>query len=183
MALSNNRQITAWGDVHVYLGATGASDAMATSFDDLGAVSPDNFSITTNDGTKYELKDINGKRIDTLKQEPTLTITFGLLGPSETTRGKFWTISESGTGENRKLKVTSLIQNSKMSFKLANPAAAGSETFEAAKTTVSMNLDYAADRGFSGTVSVELLWPDRTPSELFQFGVVPSLPGGNVEKN
>jgi len=179
MALSTNRQITAWGDVHAYLGTMGANDAMATSWDDLGALTPDNFSITSNDGQKYELKDINGKLLDTLKQQPTLTITFGLVGPSEATRGKFWSLTEvAAAGDNpRVVKVTSLIQNTKMSFKLANPQAYGSETFEAAKCTIAMNLDYAADKGFSGTVSIELLWPDRTPSELFQFGVVPTPQG------
>lgn len=172
MALDTNRKPTAWGDVHAYLGAMGADEAMATTWDDLGALSPDGFTIETVDGTTYELKDINGKLLDTLKQQPTVNISFGLLAPTEATKGKFWAMSESGTGAARKVAVTSLIQNTKMSFKLANPAAAGSETFEAAKCTVQMSLAYDATQGWSGNVTISLLWPDRTNAELFQFGVV-----------
>jgi hypothetical protein len=177
MALSETLPKTSWGDVHVYLGVMGDNEALSTAFEDLGAVDPDNFSIQTEEGTVYSLKDINGKLLDELRQEPSLKIGFGLLKPTEKTRGKFWTVVEEGEGDARKLKVTSLVNNTPMSFKLANPKAVGSETLEVAKAKVYMALDYAPNKGYSGKCEIGLLWPDRTNGELFQFGVVPAATG------
>ncbi|MBE6244264.1 MAG: hypothetical protein E7108_01915 [Bacteroidales bacterium] len=174
MALESTSKATAWGSIHAYLGTMGSSDAMASTFEDLGSVKDDDFSIETEKGDVYELKDINGKLLDILSKEPTLTVKFGLIKMSEATRGKFWTMEDSGEGNARKVKVTSLVQNSYMSFKLSNDNAPGSETFEAAKCKVSMDLKYEKDKGYSGDVEVKIIWPDRSGAELFQFGVVPS---------
>ena len=163
--------------IKVFLGSTGKGDTMATEMGDLGAIDTDALTIETADGTVLELKDINGKLLSRLQQEPTVTINFTLLSPSETTRDRFWTIKEEGEGEARKLKVVSLIQNEPMSLRFANVDAIGSETFEAPKCSVSMNMVYAANKGYTGVCKAILMWPQRTEgvkSELFQFGVVPT---------
>ncbi|MCI2145847.1 MAG: hypothetical protein LKK08_06330 [Bacteroidales bacterium] len=173
MALSATKTKTAWGDLHLYLSVMGDSDAMGTAWADVGSVSPDNFSIETTAGDKYELKDINGKLLDLLKLEPSLAVKFTLINPTEETKGKFWTITEDTTDATaRKIKVTSLVNNTATSFKLANPKAIGSDTFEAAKTYVNMDLDYQKDKGWLGTCEVDLVWPDRDDAEMFQFGTV-----------
>ena len=163
--------------INVFLGPTGEGDIMAAKMDNLGAIDTDALTIETADGTVLELKDINGKLLSRLQQEPTVTINFTLLSPSEETRGKFWDVEEEGTGDARKLKVVSLIQNDPMSFRFANIDTPKSETFEAPKCSVSMNMVYAANKGYTGVCKAILMWPQRTEgvkSELFQFGVVPT---------
>ncbi len=172
MALSTTSKPTAWGSIHAFIGTTGTNDAMAATLYDLGSIKDDDFSIETEEGEVYELKDINGKLLDTLTQEPRLTINCSLIKMSETTMGKFWTVTEDGEGDARKLKVTSMVQNGYMSFQFKNINAVGSETFEAAKCKVSMEPKYEKDKGFSGDLKIEILWPDRAGAELFQFGVV-----------
>lgn len=174
MALSTTSKPTAWGSLHAYVGVTGSGDAMASDLYDLGSIKDDDFSIETEEGEVYELKDINGKLLDTLTQEPRLTVNFSLIKMNETTMSKFWTVSEDGESDSRKVKVTSMVHNGYMSFVFKNPNAAGSETFEAAKCKVSMDPKYEKDKGFSGDVKIDILWPDRTGAELFQFGVVPT---------
>lgn len=178
MALSTTSKPTAWGSLHAYVGATGPSDAMASELYDLGSIKDDDFSIETEEGEVYELKDINGKLLDTLTQEPRLTVNFSLIKMNETTMSKFWTITEEGTDGSRKVKITSMVHNGYMSFVFKNPNAVGSETFEAAKCKVSMDPKYEKDKGFSGDVKIDILWPDRTGAELFQFGVVEASQNG-----
>lgn len=176
MALNQTPRPTAWGSIHVFIGDTGENDAMASEFYDLGSVKDDTFTIETEAGEEYELKDINGKLLDSLKQEPTLNLNFSLIKISEETMGKFWKVSEEGSGDSRKVKVTSMIQNKLLSVKFANVNAIGSETFEAPKCRVSLEPKYEKDKGFSGDCVAKILWPTRTgdgvENELFQFGVV-----------
>ena len=165
--------------IKVLLGPTGDKDTMAEDKDmgDLGAIDTDALTIETADGTVLELKDINGKLLARLQQEPTVTINFTLLSPSEATRDRFWTIKEEGTESARKLKVVSLVQNTPMSLRFANVDTPGSETFETPKCSVSINMVYAANKGYTGTCKAVLMWPKRDEgikSELFQFGVVPT---------
>lgn len=175
MALGETASPTPWGSLRIKMGATGASDAMCATMEDLGAILDEDFSITTEAGETYELKDINGKLLDMLQKEPTLKIGFSLTKLSEKTRGKFWTVSEEGTEGSRKLKVTSLVQNAHQSICFYNEKAIGSETFEAAKCLVSMELNYAKDKGFYGKCEATLMWPDTEGGELFQFGKVASV--------
>lgn len=178
MAINENAPVTAIAEsIHVYLGEMGAGETLSSTFEDLGIVDVDSLTITTADGTVIELKDINGELIDRIKQQPTITVGFTLLKPSEKTRGKFWEIREAGTGDTRKVQVVSLVQNKPMSLKFANIENVGSETFEAPKCSVSMNLAYAANKGYTGACSVILMKPQRATAEkpeLFQFGVVPT---------
>ena len=162
--------------IKVFLGLTGANDTMAAEMGDLGAIDTDALTIETADGTVLELKDINGKLLSRLQQEPTVTISFTLLSPSEETRGKFWDVEKIGEGEASKLKVLSLIKNTPMSLRFANVDTPGSETFEAPKCSVSMNMVYAANKGYTGVCKAILMWPQRdgVKSELFQFGKVPT---------
>lgn len=164
---------------HVYLGEIGAGETLSPLFEDLGIIDADSLTITTADGTVIEIKDINGELIEQVKLQPTLTVGFTLLNPSEKTRGKFWELREVGEGDARKVQVVSLVQNKRMSLKFANIDNIGSETFEAPKCSISMSLAYAANKGYTGTCTAVLLKPQRTGNlkpEIFQFGVVP-VPG------
>jgi hypothetical protein len=178
MALNTTATPTAWGSLKIKMGPTGTSDAMCAdaSMVDLGYIKDDEFTLETEAGEVYEIKDINGKLLDKLKKEPSLTIGFSLIKLTEETRGKFWTLTEVAASEGvaRKVKVTSLIQRTPQSVVFYNENQVGSETFEAAKCIVNMDLVYEKDKGFSGKCSIDLLWPDRASAELFQFGVVAS---------
>ena len=148
---------------------------MGEALANLWAIDTDALTIETADGTVLELKDINGKLLARMQQEPTITINFTLLSPSEETKGKFWEMEEAGTGDIRKVKVTSLVKNAPMSFKFANTATPGSITFEAPKCSIYMNMVYAANNGYTGVCKATLMWPQRAEgvkAELFQFGVV-----------
>lgn len=170
MALTTTTAATAWGDTHIYLGTPGANGAMASSLDDLGIIDEDGLSLETADGNAIQLKDINGKLIDELTQEPELTVNFTLLKPSEETRGKFWDMEENGTGATRKVQVKSLVTLQKYSLKFANPKQVGSETFEAPYCSVTMKPNWSASKGFYAECSAKLINGDA--GYLFSFGEV-----------
>lgn len=161
---------TSWGDVHAELGVPGANGAMSANLEDLGSIDTDALTIETADGTVYQLKDINGKLIDELKQEPELTVNFTLLKPSEATRGKFWDTEVIGTGAARKQRIKSLITTKKYSFKFSNPKMIGSETFEAPYCSMSMKPGYSSQKGFTAVCSAKLLV--GAAGYLFDFGIV-----------
>lgn len=171
MALNSTIPNTAWGSVHAYVGVPETGDTMATTLDDLGAIDQDALVIETAEGTKYQLKDINGKLLDELQLEPELTINFTLIKPSEEIRGKFWDVAEQGTGDTRKLRVTSLMKNAKHSFKFANVDAVGSETFEAPYVSISMQATYQANQGYKYQCKATLL--KGQAGYLFDIGLVP----------
>lgn len=170
--LSKETPKTSWGDVHAELG-TPTDGAMATNMEDLGSIDADALTIETADGTVYQLKDINGKLLDELRLEPELTVKFTLLKPSEDTRGKFWDVEEIGTGDARKLRVRSLINNDIKSFSFLNPKAIGSETFEAPSCKISMKPGFAANKGFTAECTAKLIYNEKLEA-LFDFGVVPA---------
>ncbi len=168
MALSTDTPKTTWQDIHVYVGAMGANEAMGDSLDDLGHIDENALSITTQDGTVYRLVDINGELLDYLENEPELTINFTLLKPSEATRGKFWTTEESGTGNTRKLQVKSLLPSSHMSIKFGSASINGAETFEAPKAFIKMAPAFEKAKGFSTPCTAKLI--KGQAAFLFQFG-------------
>ena len=170
MALKNTRSATAWADVNLYIGLTGAEDALTTNWSNLGYISEDGVTIETEDGEENELKDVNGVLLDSMKKEGTLSITFTLINPSEETRGKFWDLEEDGEeGTNRKVWVKSLINSSYYSIALANPKATGSESFVAPKCSVSMKPTYDATKGFMAEVTCKILTPKS--GKTFGFGL------------
>ena len=171
MALKSTIPNTAWGSVHAYVGTPETGDIMATELDDLGAIDQDALVIETVEGTKYQLKDINGKLLDELQLEPELTINFTLIKPNEEIRAKFWDVAEEGTGDTRKLRVKSLVKNAKHSFKFANVDAVGSETFEAPYTSISMQVTYEANQGYKYQCKATLL--KGQADYLFDIGLVP----------
>lgn len=173
MALTNTNAATAWGDTHIYMGTPEANGGMAKTLEDLGIIDEDGMTMETADGTALQLKDINGKLIDELTQEPELTLNFTLLKPSEETRGKFWDMEESGTGDQRKVNVKSLITLQKYSVKFANPKMVGSETFEAPYCSVTMKPNWSASKGFYAECSAKILNGDA--GYLFGFGIVPAV--------
>ena len=176
MALSETpNSKTAWGDIHLSLGPTGVGDAMSSTLADLGIIDADNLTITTAAGEVYTLKDINGKIYDQLRLEPEIEVGVSILKPSEATRGKFWKLEEEGTGDARKLHVKSLVTNDDYSIVLSNPKAVGSETFEAPKCKINMDLTYSKDKGFGGTCSFKIVM--GATGDLFSFGVVPTPAG------
>lgn len=168
MALSTDTPKTTWQDIHIWVGTMGAGDAMASSWDDLGIIDENALSITTQDGTQYNLLDINGELVDYLENEPMLTINFTLLKPSEATRGKFWTVEESGTGNARKLQVKSLLPTTHMSIKFGSASIADAETFEAAKAFVKMSPAFEKAKGFNNPCTAKLI--KGATGSLFQFG-------------
>ena len=172
MALDTNTPITAWGSVHAFLGAVGSGDTMGAVLDDLGYIDENALSIETQEGTTYELKDINGQVIDELKQSPKLTVNFTLIKPSEAIRNKFWNLEEIGTGDARKINVKSLVTNTKYSFKFANVDLVGSETFEAPLCSVNMVLRYDPTKGWLADCSITIL--KGQTEVLFSYGLVTS---------
>lgn len=163
---------TAWGDLHAYIGTPGTGEILATSFDDLGVIDGDGITLETADGTVYSLKDVNGNLIDELSLEPELTVKVPILKPSETVRGKFWDVEETGTGASRTLDVKSLINNDKKSFKFDNPKAIGSESFLVPTAKIKMSLQYSAQKGFFGTATFKIV--KGASGVLFSFGIVPT---------
>lgn len=168
--LSTKQDSTAWGDVHVYVSEPGADGAMGTDWVDLGSIDENALSIATTEGTVYTLKDINGKVLDKLRLEPEIAVNFTLLKPSDMTVSKFWDVSETGTGEDRKLWVKSMVQTANKSFKFSNPKAIGSRTFEAPVASLNMTPGYDAAKGWTAACTAEIL---NTGKEgWFGFGVV-----------
>ncbi len=173
MSLSTDTPKTVWQGIHAYVGTMGSGDTMASSWDDLGIIDENALSITTQDGTQYNLLDINGELVDYLENEPVLTVNFTLLKPTEATRGKFWTVEESGSGDNRKLTVKSLLPSSHMSFKFGSTIV-GAETFEAAKAFIKMNPGWEKAKGFNMPCTAKLV--KGATGVLFQFGKTPTPP-------
>jgi len=177
MSLSTDTPKTVWQGIHAYVGTMGAGDAMASSWDDLGIIDENALSITTQDGTQYNLLDINGELVDYLENEPVLTINFTLLKPSEATRGKFWTMEESGSGSNRKVQVKSLLPTSHMSIKFGSASIADAETFEAAKAFIKMAPAWEKAKGFNNPCTAKLI--KGATKVLFQFGKTVVGSGGS----
>ena len=168
MALNTATPETSWGEVHLYIGTPGAGDILATDFEDLGIIDEEGIAIETEDGETYELKDINGKLIDKLTTEPTLSITATLVKPSEATRGKFWKMKEEGEGDNRKVWVDSMISSKKYSVKLAIPDRPDTETFEVPLCAVSMKPEWTKEKGFTAPVTFDVI--EGATGKLFAFG-------------
>lgn len=175
MALATERATTAWGSTHVYAGAMGTGETMGTTLDDLGIIAEDGISFELEEGDTITLKDINGDTIDELRKQPTLRLTVKLNQPSEAIRNKFWSMTEEGEGNTRKVVVSNLINNDNFSFKMANVDSIGSETFEAPKCKISMDVSWAPDEGYTSTITVTILRAGKTSTsegKLFQFGKV-----------
>lgn len=175
MAYSTERAKTAWGSTHVLIGAMGTDESMGTDLTDVGIISEDGISFENEEGDTTTLVDINGDTIDELRKQPTLRVTVKLNQPTETIRSMFWETSETGEDANRKVVVSNLINSKDFSFKLANTDAVGSETFEAPKCRVVMDMSWAPDEGYTSTLTVTILRAGRTDTSegmLFQFGKV-----------
>ena len=178
MALGTTRATTAWGSTHAFVGATGTGDTIATQWDDLGVISEDGISFELEEGDTVTLRDINGDTIDELRRQPTMRLNVKLNQPSEEIRSKFWSMTEDGTGADRRLKVSNLITSDYFSFKIENVEAVGSETFEAPKCRVSMSMEWAPDEGYTATLNVTVLRAGKTSTSdgvLFQFGTVGAI--------
>lgn len=173
MALETIAPVTAWGSVHAHMGEVGSNGTMGSSLDDLGSIDENALTIETQDGTKLELIDINGDLIDELNKQPKLTIKFTLLKPSETVRSKFWDVEEIGAGDSRKVRVKSLVKNTKYSFMFANTEAVGSETFEAPVVSISMKPIYEASKGWKAECSLTLI--KGQAGYFFDFGKVTAV--------
>lgn len=172
--LSNTMAATAWGSVHAYLAPTGVDGALplVSAWEDLGAIDEDALSIETTEGTVYQLKDINGKLLDELTQEPEITVNFTLLKPADSTKGKFWEVVE----KDGKLWVKSMVKPDAQAFMFANPAAIGSQTFEAPVAKVNMQPGYAAAKGFNNPCKAKIL--NTGKDGWFAFGTVSAPTGG-----
>ncbi len=161
---------TAWGDVTCMLGEMASGEALSTALSSIGVLEESaGISLTTEAGTSYNLKDINGNLLDQLKLEPTLKVAFSVILSKEAMGVAWDTEEDTDTGE---IKVFSLIQPTNMSFSLSNPKAIGSWAFVAAKCSISMSPTYAPDKGYLGAVEVTLLKPNRgenVKTELFSF--------------
>lgn len=174
MAYSTERAKTAWGSTHVLIGAMGNNETMGTDLTDVGIISEDGISFENEEGDTTTLVDINGDTIDELRKQPTLRVSVKLNQPTETIRSMFWETSETTEGD-RKVVVSNLINSKDFSFKLANVDAVGSETFEAPKCRIVMDMSWAPDEGYTSTLTITILRAGRSDTSegmLFQFGKV-----------
>lgn len=163
---------TAWGEILMDIGLTGANDAMASALETIGVLKEDSLALATEDGKKYELWGSGHELIDELQGEPILTVTGNIIQVPEEVRKKFWEISEQGSGDSKKMQVKSLVTREKWSVKFASRIP-GSETFEAPKCSVSMKPVFSETEGWTADFSFKII-KSKATGVLFQFGTVPA---------
>ncbi|MBO6117377.1 MAG: hypothetical protein J6P44_02415 [Bacteroidales bacterium] len=170
-ALGTTIKNTAWGSLHLSIGATGTNDAMATTFDDLGLIAENGFSFANEAGEEKTLRDINGDLVDFLKRAGTIKINCTLLKPSESTRGKFWEMSKDSTSGEVSVKDT--IKNTFFSIKIENKEATGSEGLKAAKCRIFAEApEWDPDNGWTVPLEITILRAGKTTTDkgtLFVF--------------
>lgn len=150
---------TSWAArAHLFLVAVSGPEAtlptniMATSGNDVGYLDEDGFSLETEEGTELELRDINGKLLDSLIKEPTITVNFTLLKPNNDTKGKFWELGENG-------EVLSLVGTKYYALAFGNTGedAVGTEAIFAPCSRIDANPAYSADKGWTLECTAKLL--------------------------
>jgi len=191
ITLSTDQAKTSWAfRAHLFLKeASGPEEALAddafifteessklkANTYDLGIIDEDAFDISTEDGDKLELKDINGEVIDRLQKEGTIEVDFTLLKPSESTRGKFWDIVSAGTdGTADHLKVKSLLtaKHYALAFGNVGEDAEGTEAVVFPYCSITASPAYAADKGWTAECKATVLKGGATDKEdryLFDF--------------
>lgn len=163
---------TAWGEILMQIGKTGANDAMAAPLKSIGVLKEESISLTTEEGKKYQLYGSGHELLDELLGEPSLTVTATIVQVPEETRKELWEVEETGEGEAKKMKVKSMVTREKYSVQFASRVP-GSETFEAPRCSVNMKPIFSETEGWSAEVSFNIIKSKKT-GVLFQFGVVPS---------
>lgn len=163
---------TAWGEILMNIGLTGANDVMATDLESIGILKEDSLSLATEEGKKYELWGSGHELIDELQGEPTLTVSGIIIQVPEDIRKKLWEVSEQGSGDAKKMQVKSLVTKEKYSVQFASKVV-GSETFEAPKCSVSMKPVFSETEGWTAEFSFKII-KSKITGVLFQFGTVAS---------
>lgn len=144
-------------------GASGANGAMSENLESLGHILQNSISITTEDGTTYELRESGGGLIDSLEGEPTLTVNATLIGIEKAT--PFW---ETETVEGKE-QVKSLVNSGKYSVSFESEVV-GSDTFEAPYTSIKATPVFSEEQGWTVVLAIKLL--KGGADYLFAFGKV-----------
>lgn len=161
---------TAWGKIHMKIEKATVNQTFPAALESIGILKEDSIGLTTEDGTTYELWGSGHELIDELKGEPTLKVTATILQVPEETRQKFWETETVGTGDDKKLRVKSMVNSEKWAVQFAS-LVVGSETFEAPYCSVSFKPLFEEKEGWTGEVEFTLL--KGKAGYLFDFGVVP----------
>lgn len=164
---------TAWGKVILKIGETTADGAMAATLESLGYMKEDSVTLETAEGTKLQLFGTGHELIDELLTEPILTLKATVVGANMAVIKKLWKVTETGTGDTKKVMVQSMVTSKKFSVQMATEVI-GSDTFEAPKCSVSMALTFSEKEGWNGTMSFTML--KAKDNTLFGFGLVPAQP-------
>lgn len=160
------------GDAFIF---TADAAKLAAGTYDLGIIDEDGFSISTDDGDTLELKDINGVLIDRLVKEGTINVSFTLVKPSESTRGKFWTIQSAGDDDTADhLRVSSILtaKHYALAFGNVGEDAAGTEAVVFPYCSITAKPVYAADKGWTMECTAYVLKggaADDSDKFLFDF--------------
>lgn len=160
---------TAWGEINLNVGKALANGAMATTLTSIGVIKEDTITITTTDGTTYELKKSGGTLIDKLQGEPTLTIGVTVVGLAAAT--PFWVTESDGEGDAQRTKVKSLVCSDKYSVSMA-ALVVGSEFIEMPNCSVTAKPVFSETLGWTAEITFELV--KNTEGVIFQFGTVPA---------
>ncbi|NDV47795.1 hypothetical protein D0T49_12135 [Paludibacter sp. 221] len=117
---------TAWGNVKMYFGTPTSTGEMPTTLNTMGYILEDSLAIESEEGTTLELFEEGHILRDRLQLEGVISISATIIGIPDETRKAFWNVTESGTGDAKKVSVNSMVNNSKFAVKFAAEQVPGS---------------------------------------------------------
>lgn len=160
---------TAWGSAHVFISKNPITDSttfpdVSTDFEHVGILLSDSLTIETTDGDNSELKDVNGVLIDKLTKEPTYTLGFKIIKPTNTDYTKFWDTVDStlpsGESTISAISVKSFVCSNNYAIMMANTDSIGSDVIAIGKCSFTAKLTWSATEGYGVECSAEYLKTD-----------------------
>lgn len=134
--------IMAWGKTLIGVAVTGANDAMAASFTDVGKVKDKSVSLSVSEGDTLEMKATGGELVAREQGEPTVSLAYRIIEPTAAT----YTLFCGATTSSNDVTLKTLVPSSEFSVKVA-PQKAGAKGIKAAKTQVSLSPGYSDEDG------------------------------------
>lgn len=141
-------QKTAWGEIELSVGETGAAGAMASTLTSVGYILENSFSMPNEEGTTLSLNATGGVRVDEKTGEPRIIVNCTLIGIENATQ--FWGISGGAK------RITSFSNDKKYSVRIASKVV-GSEALEAPECKINGLPQFSETEGWTVPLVISIL--------------------------
>lgn len=163
-----------WGNVVLEIADAKSDGTFPTDLEQMGYIEEDTLTPNITEGDSLQLFESGHILRDEMKLEPEVGFNTTVIQIPEGMQEKFWDALATGTGENKKVRVKSMVNNKKFAIRISTPRIPGSETLEAPYCGISMTPFYDEKKGWSANLSISIL---KGPAEYFyDWGSVPAAP-------